>query len=492
MTTKKFRLLVLFVLVVSLSVFAHAKGEGKKEDAGLTPAEILAKYAAETKFADFPTEVVRRAKYLILDNIGCVLGATQTQVGKKYLALGRNMGGGKECTILGSGDKVSWMTAAYINGQLANILDFDDNYDFYYPAHPGIAIVQTALTFGEAVRASGEEMLTAVILGYETSMHVGRAIGPTNWKTSFIYPLPMGTAVVAARLLHLDSKQIADAMRQAGMWTSQPRSLKFDVESNLTVSDTKNEAGSHAFIGILSAYRAQQGFEPREYFLDGDFMKWFMAGGDLEGYDLLTAGPGKTYRILEVSFKPTPSCAFSHPAVTALWEALDHQAVREEEVKEIVFKGVVRLDHPKWEEMLDAQFSMYCILSLTALGVEPGPDWYVTGRFSDPDVRALAKKIKLVNDPDAEKLEIRENKNKCSVKVEFQDGTVKEATIYDVKGSPANPMTDEELQAKFRSNTRALFPESHIKRMIDTILNLERVPHLSALTKLLVSRKLRK
>lgn len=487
---RKINFLILFVFLFSALVLTGEKTS--RDNAAPKPIDVLAKYTREAKFEDFPEEVVKRAKYLVLDNIGCVLGATQTEIGKKYLALGRSLGGGKEVTILGSGDKVSCLTAAYINGQLANTLDFDDTYDFYSPAHPGIGIVQTALSLGEAVDASGEEVLTAVILGYESSMHVGRAAGSIFWKTPFIYPFTMGTAVVSARLLKLERKQIADAIRQAGMWSSPPTIRKFDVESNLHMMDTKNNAGGTATDGILSAYRAQQGFPCREHFLEGDFKKWFLAGGDLDNYNMLLDGPGKTYRLLEVSFKPTPSCRFSHPAVTALWQALDHKPVKEEDVKEIIFKGVVRLKHPKWENMLQAQFSMYCILSLAALGVEPGPKWYVTGRFNDPDVRKLAKKIKLENDPEAEKLEMRESKFKCSVKVVFQDGSSKEATIHHARGAPGNPMSDSELQAKFRANTSALFPEDRITKIIDTILNLEKIAKLSKLSRMLVSKKLSK
>jgi 2-methylcitrate dehydratase PrpD len=488
-----FKKIIFFILIGLIFAAPVPAQEKKKENNdGAKPLDVLVKYVDEAKFEDFPEAVKKRAKYLILDNIGCVLGGTQTETGKKYLALARSMGGGNEVTVLGSGDRVSCLTGGYVNGQLANILDFDDTYDFYSPAHPGIGIVQTALAVGEAVGASGKEMLTAVILGYESCMHVGRAAGAIFWKTPFIYPFALGTAVVSARLLKFDRQQIADAIRQAGMWSSAPTRRKFDVESNLLITDVKNNAGGVVSEGITAAYRAQQGFTCGEHFLEGDFKKWFLAGGELTGYNMLLNGPGKIYRIMEVCFKPTPSCRFSHPAVTALWTALNRQPVKEEDVKEIVFKGVVRLNFPKWENMLQAQFSMYCILSLTALGVEPGPGWYVTGRFNDDDVRKLAKKIKLENDPEAEKLEMRESKFKCSVKVVFRDGTCKEATIHHAKGAPGNPMTEEELQTKFRANTIALFPESRVTKIVDTVLNLEEVPRLTTLMKMLSSKKLRK
>jgi 2-methylcitrate dehydratase PrpD len=139
--------------------------------------------------------------------------------------------------------------------------------------------------------------------------------------------------------------------------------------------------------------------------------------------------------------------------------------------------------------MLQAQFSMYCAVALAARGVEPGPKWYVTGRFKDTDIRELAAKIKLENDPEAEVLDIKDGKTKCTVKVIFKNGTAKEATIYNVKGAPGNPMTEIELKAKFRANTIGIFSEAQVAEITDTLLNLEKLPMVSDLTKLMSSPK---
>ena len=115
--------------------------------------------------------------------------------------------------------------------------------------------------------------------------------------------------------------------------------------------------------------------------------------------------------------------------------------------------------------------------------------WHLikTGKFKDPEVRELAANVKLENDPEAEEMELREGKVKCTVTVKFKDGTVKKATIYHVKGAPGNPMTEDELKAKFRTNTIDIFSEDQVARIIDTVLNLEKLPKVSDLTKLLSS-----
>jgi len=486
--TVRFFVLLLAVFVVFAFAEESKKEKAKDKDSAPKPIEVLSAYVKAAQFNDFPEAVINRAKYLILDNIGCALGGTQTDIGKKYLRVSANWKGAPESTVMGIGTGVSCMNAAYVNAQLANVLDFDDTYDLYSPGHPGNAIVQTAIALGEAVDASGEELLTAVILGYEVCLRIGRAEGPIDWQWSIdVDAMTRGTTTVSSRLLKLDQEEICSAFRHVMELIFPPLRQKYDVPTDTPVPETKSNFGLYAMRGILAARLGQQKVTGWDTLLDGDLKKWYLSGGEVEGYDILTGGLGKIYRIMEVSFKPTPSCRLSHAPVTALWKALDHKPIKAKDIEQIVIKFVKRLDRPQWEIMMEAQFSMQCVISLAALGVEPGPKWYTTGKFKEAEVRELAAKVKLENDPEAEEMELREGKVKCTVTVKFKDGTVKKATIHHVKGAPGNPMTEEELKAKFRANTIDIFSEDQVTRIIDTVLNLEKLPRVSDLTKLLSS-----
>jgi 2-methylcitrate dehydratase PrpD len=490
--TVRFFVFLLAVFVVFAFAEKSKKEKATDKESTSKPIEILSAYVKTAQFKNFPDDVVRRAKYLILDNIGCALGGTQTEIGKKYLRVSANWRGAPESTVMGIGTRVSCMNAAYVNAQLANVLDFDDTYDYYSPGHPGNAIVQTAIALGESIDASGEELLTAVILGYEVSLRIGRALGSIKWQTSmFLDSMTRGTTTVSSRLLKLEEKEICNALHHAIEIPLPAKRQRFDIPAGFTVPETKSDFGLNGIRGILNARLAQQGVTLGEgmSILDGDFKQWYLTGGDIQGFDILTGGLGKIYRIMEVSFKPTPSCRLSHAPVTALWKALDHKPIKAKNTEQIIIKNVKRLNRPKWEIMMEAQFSMQCVISLAALGIEPGPKWYTTGKFKDPEVRELAAKVKLENDAEAEEMELREGKVKCTVTVKFKDGTVKKATIYHVKGAPGNPMTEEELKAKFRANTIDILSEDQVTRIIDAVLNLEKLPKVSDLTKLLSSPK---
>jgi 2-methylcitrate dehydratase PrpD len=486
---RKVTLLVFLLAVFMVFVFpGESKKNTKDKDPVPKPIEILSAYVNTAQFNEFPGDVVTRAKYLILDNIGCALGGTQTGVGKKFLKLAANWKGAPESTVMGTGSKVSCMNATYVNTQLANVLDFDDTYDLYSPGHPGNAIIQTAIALGEAVDASGEELLTAVILGYEVCLRIGQAEGPIDWQFSiYVDSMTRGTTTVSSRLLKLDQEEICAAFHHAIELLFPPQRQKYDIPATTPVPETKSNFGLDGIRGILAARLGQQKVTGWDTLLDGNLQKWYLSGGEIEGYDILTGGLGKIYRIMEVSFKPTPSCRLTHAPITALWQALDHKPVKAKDIEQIIIKFVKRLDRPQWEIMMEAQFSMQCVISLAALGIEPGPKWYTTGKFKDPEVRELAAKVKLENDPEAEEMELREGKVKCTAAVKFKDGTVKKATIHHVKGAPGNPMTEEELKAKFKANTIDIFSEAQVAKIIDTVLNLEKLPKVSDLTKLLSS-----
>jgi hypothetical protein len=186
----------------------------------------------------FPGDVVNRAKYLILDNIGCALGGTQTELGRKYLRVSANWKGIPESTVMGTGTRVSCMNAVYVNTQLANVLDFDDTYDLYSPGHPGNAIIQTAVGLGEAIDASGEELLTAVILGYEVCLRIGRAEGPIDWQWSiYVDSMTRGTTTVSSRLLKLDREEICTAFHHAMELIFPLNREKFDIPASTTVPE---------------------------------------------------------------------------------------------------------------------------------------------------------------------------------------------------------------------------------------------------------------
>lgn len=445
----------------------------------MKPGRQLARYVSKTPFDAFPEDVVDKAKELILDSVGCALGATQTEFSAPYGKLAAHLGAKPESSVPGVAARVSSMVAANVNTQLANLLDFDDTYDVYPPAHPGCQIVQTALAIAEALGSTGKDLLTAVVLGYEVSLRVGLAEGSILWRAdAWSLANPIGPAVAAGKLLGLSENALWNAFGilqgERGLAGRPLIRAKLDISGTAAISEAsiKGNYGAASLQGVLAAWQAKEGVGGFEGILDVSPSQWYLMGLPVGGYDCLVEGLGERYRILDVSLKPTPSCRWTHVPITAVWDALQGRNVKVEEIDRIVVKGVNRLERYHCDTMLDAQFSIPCAVALTLAGPPPGPAWYTTGRFKASDIRQLANKVVLEPTPAAEAYEIQTGKMMCTVEIALASGDFLSATARHIKGAPDNPLTVDEQLAKFRANASVL-GESRISRAVERILGLE-------------------
>ena len=158
---------------------------------------------------------------------------------------------------------------------------------------------------------------------------------------------PIGPATAAAKLLDLKEggvKRAFEIVEVAGgsLTTGTPRRRKYDIELDRAGS-VKSNFDIAASQGITSARQAALGLDGGKGLLGSDLKEWYLAEFDPENYDQLDKDLGDSYRILDVKFKPTPSCHLTHLPITAAWKALEGEAIEEDEVEELVVKGVERL-----------------------------------------------------------------------------------------------------------------------------------------------------
>ena len=158
-------------------------------------ARELARFALETGWDDLPASVVKETKLILMDSIGCALGASTTDKGKMSIALARRLGGPTESSIIGTGGKVSRTNAAFANGELILTLDFSN---IIAGGHDGAYIIPTLLAVGESVGASGKELIAATAVGLEISARLARAVGRHNFTPEAVRRLAYGQDVAFA------------------------------------------------------------------------------------------------------------------------------------------------------------------------------------------------------------------------------------------------------------------------------------------------------
>ena len=186
----------------------------------------LAHFGTDTKWEDLPPRIVKETKLILMDTVGCALGALATEKGKINVALAKRYGGPPESSIIGVGDKVACSNAAFANGELFITLDYSN---IMAGGHDGVYVVPTILAIAESTGASGKDLVLSTAIGFETSARIARAVGRHNITPEAVQrqrtaqPGLMGNAYSnfgaaagAGRLMKFDEDKMLHALGVAG------------------------------------------------------------------------------------------------------------------------------------------------------------------------------------------------------------------------------------------------------------------------------------
>jgi 2-methylcitrate dehydratase PrpD len=454
--------------------------------------KALATYAVKTRFEDYPKEAVDQAKILILDSIGCMLGGCHSNLGKAIIAPIKNMGGSKEAAIVGGGIKVPTIQAAFVNGTTANALDYDDT--LLGIGHPGASIIPAALAIGEWRRASGKDILNAILIGYDIGDRIGLAIQPTYERLQHVWGVgtwqTFSAVSAAAKVLNLDLAKTLNAYGVAGATAPLPNTQKWGWDkSERPIHWVKEPTGWPCWTGTTAAVLANNGFVGNNYILDGDNGFWIMAGSDRCDYDKMTAGLGTEFEVLtNIAIKPYSSCRWQHATLDCVKELRQKHDLKTEEIEEILIYSFAWVkSHEVYgpTDMVDAQFSIPYTVTMTLLGIHPGPAWYAQENLKNKDILDFSKRVKVELDPEIDKSYFNEDKISARVKITTQNGKEFEKFVGVPSGDPQNPLNIEEIEDKFRNQAMYSFKADEVEMIMKKIYEFETLEDISSLMSLL-------
>jgi len=458
--------------------------------------EKFAQFAVELEFKDLPKETVQMAKNLVLDTVGCSIGGHNGECIRMVRRLVKSLGGKEECTIIGEEDKTSCTNAALANGSAARYLDFND---VYIPqtssAHPSEPCIPSALAVGEREHRSGEEVITAIVAGYDIEMRITDAP-----KKEYIQELgysvgksELTAAVVAGKVLGLNEEQMVNAMSIAGLSIGVPgiQQSYFRGGTNMM----KNISGGLACSrGIVSALLAKEGCEAGSRIFEGNkgFCDW-VGGCDL---DALYGGFGKKFRINETWIKPYPSNYSIHTSIEATINLVKKHRLVADEVREVNVRTFFRPtmlampQHYKPTTIEQAEFSVPFCLALAIRDGKVIPAQVTHDSIRDTKILALAAKIKVNLDPEMDKIKRTSTLRPAAVEIVTKDGKKYEERLDCPKGNyPQRPFPQDELEEKYRMLASTLFQEKQIKETISSINRLEKIKDISSLMELYAKKK---
>lgn len=445
----------------------------------------LAAHTAAVRFEDIPQEAIEKAKDCILDQIGVeLLGSTLewNKIAYRYVA---DMGGRGESTIVNYGTKAPALDAAFVNATFGQGCELDD-VGFAAGGHLGAATVPVALALCEKHRSTGKDFLSAVVVGCDVMYRLLAAVRPSSGKRGFHshgIGAPFGAMAVAARLLRLTDAQMLHAFGIAGMHSSGT------MEYDQTGGEIKRViAGIAARGGIQAAMLAQLGLTGPPTIIEGKrgFLKVF---ADLVEPEEITRDLGRDFKIMRVWFKLYPCVATVQGVIYTLAKLIEEHRFGADDVEEIrVGISETSLSHGgaiyEPHDTASAQFSLPFSLAIHLLKNDNDLGYYMDSKlWTDPNVLALARKVKSYADPNAKK---DENYN-TTMEVKLTNGKTYKAFEPYPPGSPPNMVSRDVLRTKFRKMAGAVLAEERIEKLIEAVDRLETSEDAAELIPLVVN-----
>ncbi len=448
----------------------------------------LARFAAGLRFAAIPREAVERMKLSVLDSIGCCLFGATLPWTQKVAALAQLEGARPVASLMGMGMQSSVALAVLVNATAGHAFELDDIHKESI-VHAGSIATPVALAFAEEQGgASGRDVLTAMVAGYEVGHRVGSAATMSLFFRGFH---PQGTsgvfvaAATAARALGLDASQFQHALGIAG---SQAGGLMAAQEGAMV---KRFHSGRAAQSGVYSALLARSGFTGIADVLEAPYGGYLSCYSDEPNAARLTAGLGTTWETLSVGYKPHASVTSIHTALDGLAEIMREQRLKPDAIEKLE-TGVSPMTHVHcaWEYKAQgvtaAQMNLYYGLAVIAFDGVAFTDQYREERLRDPKIFDFIKRVRAYVDPEIERMGAA-FRHAARVKITTRDGRSFEKMLLDRRGSPENPLKPEDVEDKFRHVVRSCLTRARSERVITLVQTLESLASTEELTGILAA-----
>ncbi|HEX3978348.1 MAG TPA: MmgE/PrpD family protein [Solirubrobacteraceae bacterium] len=400
--------------------------------------KALVEFVAGLSLGDVPGPTRARLGLLLADMAAVSTAGRPAPASAMAAGYAATAHPGAEATLLVDGRRVGAVGAAFANGVLANVLDFDDGHRLT-KGHPGAVIIPATLAVAQRVNASVAQWLEAVVVGYEVAIRAGIALHDrdASYHASGAWG-GVGAAVAAARLLALDGSATLAAAGLAEYHAPIAHIMRSCAEPQMT----KDACAWGAAVGVSSALLAAQGFTSvRPEFLDSEL-------DDLGG----------RWRLEELYVKAYPCCRWSQGAIAAVMEATGGRTLTPGDVRRVQVRTFAAADGlakvvPETTE--EAQYSLLwpvaCALTRGRFGV---PE--VLGPFGDVDIRAMFERVEIEVDP---VLTAQfPHRRLTAVEIELIDGERLAAGPLEAAGEPDDPR----LPAVVRSKVSELIGPSQL------------------------------
>lgn len=439
-------------------------------------AHAIGRFAAGFRLDDVPAAVRERARLHILDALGLGLAASPLDFGQAAFNGVAALGEGGECTVIGRAERLAMRDAALVNGVLIHGLDFDDTH-LASIIHATATALPAALALGEALDASGADMLAAFLAGAETAIRIGLMIDGGFHHVGFHATgvvAHFASAVTAGRLLGLDGEAIMQAQGIAGSTAS---GIQVFLEEGAWTK--RFHPGWGAVAGLTAAHLARAGFKGPSRPYEGKFglnqTHLQEHAGDVK-LAAMTDGLGEHWHFGETALKPYPVCHFIHGCADAaidLHGEIAGAAITS--VRALLPQATLHIIAEPPAAKQDAtseyevKFSAQHVVAASLLRGRFGLPDLLPGAIADPAVRDLARRVTCEADPDSAFPRYFSG----GLVVELADGRTLRRHVPVNSGAGERALSPEAVAAKFAASASLAIPPSQAALIGDAVQSLE-------------------
>ena len=417
----------------------------------------LARFIVQHRYADIPEKVRHEAARSILNWVGCAVGASRHETVERALAALSEFSGPREATVLGRGDKLDIMLAALMNGTTSHTFDFDDTH-LKTIIHPSGPVASAILALAERKPVKGNDFLHAFILGVEAECRIGNAVYPSHYDIGWHITATagvFGAAAAAGRLLGLNEQQMVWALGIAATQSSGLREMFGTMVKPM-------HPGYAARNGLLAALLAAKNFTSAEQGIEG--RRGFASVLAPErNYAEITERLGETWELALNTYKPFACGIVEHPAIDGCIQLRNEHQLKAGDIESISLKVhplVLELTGKRTPQSgLEGKFSVYHSSAVAMIHGAAGEAQYSDDVVRDPKVIALRDKVAATAVQGV-------HEDQVHVAIRLKSGKVLERFVEHAVGSLDRPMSDSDLEAKFRGLTDGILSKAEADKLI--------------------------
>src|SRR4029434_9365400 len=455
--------------------------------------EKIAGFIVDTGYEDIPRDAVEKAKRTALDCLGAALAAAVEPVSQPITGYVTKLGGPSQAYVFGAGLKVSVQDAAMANGVIAHALDYDDCG--VKIGHPSVLVLPAVLSLGEHLGASGQDILTAYILGLEVegklALHADCKLMQARLNHQTWYG-SIGAAAACAKLLRLD---VAKTRMALGIGAN----FACGLSANHGSLAGAMAAGNACRNGVTAALMAQEGItanpniiETKNGFYDTLARREHSDAhgmADRLGKPVYIESPG-------ISLKMYPSCYHTHRALDGVFQLLDEHHLNDKNIAAVNVGTSERalrvLAFSEPATPFQAKFSMPHCIAAAVVDHAVTLETFTDRKLNDRNIVEARQKVQLsfpnvpiwpgLADvgPDTEFVG-------NPVTIRTTDGRSLSARVDIPRGDASLPLTDDELLEKFQDCARAQLSQGGIERSVGLVRDFENVGDVGVLMGILRS-----